>query len=857
MTETITKALPEMVTVTVNGEERQLPKGKNLLHALLDGDTHVPHYCWHPSLSIAGNCRLCLIEIEGQPRPSVACNMTCSDGLKIQTESEMAHDAREGMMEFLLQNHPLDCPVCDRGGECMLQRYSVQHGIGSARTVDERRRFEKPEFDPLIDIERNRCIMCTRCVRFTDEVAGEHVMGVFGHGDRNYIGTEGNGPVSNIFSGNVIDLCPVGCLTSKPFRFKARAWELQQVGSTCTLCSQGCPTTAWIRDGAVYRVTPPVRRYAGTFTIDEDTTKFICNEGRFGNYYANSADRLKSAIRDDDGSHVISTLDEALDIAVGALKDAAEAGPDQVAILAGSRATNEEYFLLSQIARGALGTNQLDARTDYVTSYAARAASIALGASDGDIEGLERGDYEVTVVIDAPLLESIPVTGLKIKEAVRAGKTRLVTLGSRADGWLSKFASAGAVSAPESLAADISKIAKGLGKATPKKKTDLNVALDILKGAKSGLIVLGLDVAGGAFNADRVPAALALLNKLGGDWKFLPVFRGRNTKGAFASGAISDRPLGADAPGDAANPEPGPTASEILQRAADGKIKTLLLHRCDDLVGHPNRALVLKALEATENVIAIDIFPSLITQNATVVLPGALFFETEGSMVSCDGTLQALSPANQPPGDAQEDWKILAALGEALGLSMPYRSASNIFAELLQAWGGPTRMRYSDLRLEGPGAESPQRPQPPQAALIRKKTRPDFKLHYEERNSAADFSDASAGGQASADELRLFWYHAIQGQDHLGSRSAGFAELRPEAKIEMNSSDIEKSGFAEGDIVQVSGCKNAVQIVANDSLPAGVAYGAANVLGLELESRVGGEAGALPRIELSRPEEPE
>jgi NADH-quinone oxidoreductase subunit G len=246
------KTAPETVTVTVDGRETQFPKGQNLLKALLDSGIHIPHYCWHPSLSVAGNCRLCMVEIEGQPRPAVSCNMACTDGLKIRTDSELVLDARKGMMEFLLQNHPLDCPICDRGGECMLQRYSMQHGTGTARTVDQRRRFEKPQFDPLIDIERNRCIMCTRCVRFMDEEAGDHVLGVFGRGDRNYIGTEGNGPVSSIFSGNIIDLCPVGCLTSKPFRFKARPWELQQVNSTCTLCSAGCETTAWIRDGQVY-----------------------------------------------------------------------------------------------------------------------------------------------------------------------------------------------------------------------------------------------------------------------------------------------------------------------------------------------------------------------------------------------------------------------------------------------------------------------------------------------------------------------------------------------------------------------------------------------------------------------------
>ena len=174
----------EMVAVTVNGEQLQLPQGKNLLAALLEADIYVPHYCWHPSLTIDGNCRLCLIEIEGQPRPGISCNMKCAEGLKIRTEGEMVEDCRKGMMEFLLVNHPLDCPICDRGGECMLQRYSMAYGTGHARTTDDRRRFEKPQLDPLIDIERNRCIMCTRCVRFMDQVAGEHTLAVYGRGDR-------------------------------------------------------------------------------------------------------------------------------------------------------------------------------------------------------------------------------------------------------------------------------------------------------------------------------------------------------------------------------------------------------------------------------------------------------------------------------------------------------------------------------------------------------------------------------------------------------------------------------------------------------------------------------------------------
>src|SRR5690606_2599878 len=212
---------------------------------------YIPHYCWHPSLSVAGNCRLCLVEIHMPnprnnnkpaplPKPAIGCQTTIAPGMHVFTASEEAKKCQNDMMEFLLVNHPLDCPICDRGGECMLQRYSFEYGQGSARMRDQKRRFKKPQLDPLIDVERNRCIMCTRCVRFCDEVAGEHVMGVFDRGEGNYIGTFGQGPVSNIFSGNVIDLCPVGCLTRKPFRFPARPWELKQTQSTCEHCTSGC-----------------------------------------------------------------------------------------------------------------------------------------------------------------------------------------------------------------------------------------------------------------------------------------------------------------------------------------------------------------------------------------------------------------------------------------------------------------------------------------------------------------------------------------------------------------------------------------------------------------------------------------
>lgn len=841
----------ELVTVTVNGKEFKFEKGKNLLAALLENNINVPHYCWHPSLSVAGNCRLCLIEVEGQPRPNISCNMTCTEGLKIKTEGPMVDDCRKGMMEFLLVNHPLDCPVCDRGGECMLQRYSMDYGTGHARTIDERRRFKKPNFDPLIDIERNRCIMCTRCVRYMDEVAGEHLLGVFNRGNRNYIGTFGEGPVSSNLSGNIIDICPVGCLTSKPFRFEARPWELQQIHSTCTLCSSGCPTTTWVRDGVVFRVTPPVRKYNNAYTIDEDTTQFICNEGRFGAYYANATDRLKTPLKSIEGSQVAATWSEAIKITVDALKSAADAGPEKVAILCGGRATNEEYYLLSRIARGVLGTNQIDWRIAFTSPAAAQMAGDALAASDGDLALLDEKHYGATLVVNANLRDSVPIVGLKIKEAARLGRTKLGFIGSRLDHWISDHAKATLVDRPEAIGTAITRLAQSLASnnATP----ELEGIANLLSGTERGLIVLGLDTAGGALNHEILPAVMSLLQQLGNGWNFLPVAQGRNFKGAFACGAQSDRLPGGDLHSEAERNlcaelwgrvksarEAGPTAPEILRRAAEGKIQTLLLFRCDELVTHPQRALIEKALANTPNVIAVDVFPSWITKRAKAVLPGAIFYETEGSLAAADGTLNVLTRGNQPPGDAQEDWRILTSICSALGDPAPYDGVGSIFGEWLICMGPPQKFRMEDLRLLPPQT-LPQN----NKAVIRRKTRPNYKLQFSARpNLPAKPATGSSG------KLRLLWTYNIQGEDHLGSRSDEFDELRPANTIELSPDDMKELGLAPGDEVRIEGCRNSARVVLNDSLPKSVAAAGSNVLGLEIAA----DGAALPEIKIKRVE---
>jgi NADH-quinone oxidoreductase chain G len=822
------------VTVTVNGKELQLPKGKNLLQALLDTGHYVPHYCYHPSLSIAGNCRLCLIEIEGRPKPEISCNMIVSDGLKIKTEGELVESCRKGMMEFLLVNHPLDCPVCDRGGECMLQRYSMEYGWGHARTSDWRRRFEKPRFDPLIDIERNRCIMCTRCVRFCDEVGGEHVMGVFGHGDANYIGTFGNGPVGNMFSGNVIDLCPVGCLTSKPFRFTARVWELRQTLTTTRTCNG--PACAWTRDGKLYRVTPPPRRRGGLWTIDEDTRQFLSNEARFGTYYVNNEERLTTPRVRRGGGLVETDWETALEEAATALRECA---PGEACFLAGERSTNEEFYLLSRLARTVCRTPHIDWRGRFTSAAGARAAGTALAASDGDFDLLDKKAYGATLLIGADLLGSAPDIALRLREAARHGKTRLGLLDVRIDGWMREHASVAALEAPEALAAAVDRLADGVkaGKA-PEGYEEL---FKLLTGQKQGLIAVGLDLAGGALAPALAPAALRLARALGEGWQYLPVTAARNAKGAFACGGQSDRL--ATGPADSAEARTKAlelwgggrlaegealTTPELLQRAAEGAFRVLFLHRCDELVHHPQRESIRKALEATQTVIALDIFPSWIAERANVVLPGAVFYETDGSMTDIDGTLQRMTQGTRPAGKAQEDWRILESLSNLLGAPRHYRQAQELFGDLSKAWNSPRPLKLGDLTLPGPGTQAPQ----VHRSGIGFKSRPDFKLQF---NATAETGkDAGAAiDRSDGKRLRLLWIQHVQGADHLGSRSTEFDALRPRPKIELNPADAARLGLSEGDWVALEGsAARPSRVAINRLLAEGVAYGAANVLGL-------------------------
>lgn len=350
-----------MVELIIDGRPVQVPTGTSILEAVLQTGTEVPHFCYHPKLQVVGSCRMCQVEVQGNPKLVISCATPVADGMEVLTASERVKKARNAVLEFLLLNHPLDCPVCDKGGECPLQNYTFSYGPGESRFVEPKiRRIKHQPIGPFIIFDAERCILCTRCVRFCRDVTGTSELGVFGRGDRSEIGLVPGRSLDNRYSGNVIDLCPVGALTSRDYRFQARPWDLvKQVSSVCGLCSAGCNVTVDVRHKEpgtqILRIRPRVN--------DAVNGHWICDEGRFEFHFAQDPGRIGAPLVRRNGELQPASWDEAIDrIADDLIRIIREKGAGAVGVIASARLTNEEAFLVRQLFGEGLGVSSIDYR---------------------------------------------------------------------------------------------------------------------------------------------------------------------------------------------------------------------------------------------------------------------------------------------------------------------------------------------------------------------------------------------------------------------------------------------------------------------------------------------------------------
>jgi NADH-quinone oxidoreductase subunit G len=649
----------DLVNIEVDGKPLQAPKGSMIIEATDRAGIEIPRFCYHPKLSIAANCRMCLVDVEKMPKPVPACATPVMDGMKIYTGSRRAIDAQHGVMEFLLINHPLDCPICDQGGECELQDLAMGYGRSVSRFTERKRVVKDKNVGPLVQTEMTRCIHCTRCIRFLDEIAGTHEMGGGGRGDRLEIGTLIENSIDSELSGNIIDLCPVGALTDKPFRFSARAWELVARSSVGAHDGAGSCLHYHVRNGRVMRCVPRENEATNeTWLADRD---------RYSHFGLYADDRVLHPQVKENGEWKTVSWNEAMTAAAGALRGAAERhGPEQLGFLMSPSAATEEYFLAQSLARG-LGCGNVDHRLRE-RDFSDDAARPGTPAFAMPLAAISRSD--AILLLGCNPRQEAPMVGHRVRQAWRGG-ARVAVINPV--NWPFTFdTSLDAVIAPQHMVAELAALAAEVEKATGAAAPEaLRQALDgaevgarqqrlaeRLQSAERGLVLLGQFAMAHPEAAWLRTLAAYIARATGSALNLLAP--GGNANGAWLAGAVPHR-----GPGGAAATA-GMDAAQMLE--SPRKAYLLWGFEPDFDVDDPARAM--RALAAAETVIAVASFATdSLRAAADVILPLAPHAEGEGSLVDYDGDTLYFAAAAKPGGEARSGWKILRKLGEELGLS--------------------------------------------------------------------------------------------------------------------------------------------------------------------------------------------
>jgi NADH-quinone oxidoreductase subunit G len=632
-----------MIEIELDGHKVSVPPGSMVMHAADAAGTYIPHFCYHKKLSIAANCRMCLVDVEKAPKPMPACATPVTQGMVVRTKSDKAIKAQQGVMEFLLINHPLDCPICDQGGECQLQDLAVGYGAGSSRYAEEKRVVFHKNVGPLISMqEMSRCIHCTRCVRFGQEVAGVMELGMIHRGEHSEITTMVGNTIDSELSGNMIDICPVGALTSKPFRYSARTWELQRRKSISPHDSTGANLVVQVKSGKVMRVVP---------LENEDVNEcWIADRDRFSYEAVNSEQRLTQPMLKQGGQWQAVDWNTALAYVADGLKRVrAEFGVAGIGAVGSAHATAEELHLLARLVRG-LGSENIDVRSRHADAgnRAAPGKARWLGTSVASLSHLDRA-----FVIGSFLRKDHPLFAQRLRQAARRG-AQVHSLHAVHDDWLLPLASR-LTAAPSAWVAALAEVAAAVavakGVAAPVAAVSGTgaqaLAASLLSGERKALLL-----GNAAAQHPQASALLALAHWIAQECGATVGYLGEaaNTVGAQLVGAL-----------------PGPGGLSAAQMLAQ-PMKALLLLDVEPVLDAADAAAARAALQGSGLVVALTAFKDVAVDHADVLLPIAPFTETSGTFVNAEGRVQSFTGVVKPLGDARPAWKVLRVLGNLLGL---------------------------------------------------------------------------------------------------------------------------------------------------------------------------------------------
>jgi len=608
-----------LVTVTIDGTQVQVPKGTLLVEAAKLIKREIPVYCYHSKMGPAGLCRICLVEVEGLPKLQIGCNTACTDGMVVHTQSPNAADGRRAVLEFYLKNHPLDCPICDKGGECDLQDYAMAYGQDYSRSVDPK--LAKPkavDLGPTIVLDEERCVVCQRCVRFDDIIVGERELVLKDRGVRNIIATATGEPYRHNFTGNVTELCPVGALTSKTYRFKSRPWDLRRTTTTCMQCSVGCQLHVDVRVGKVMR-TMSVQ------TDDAISDTWLCDRGRYNIGFYEDPQRVTQPLYKQNGAWVQIGWDDALQLWATAINEAVKANAKSVGVIGGGRLTNEEAYVLQHVFR-AKGVSNLDWR-------AGRQRQASPGRASGKLTDLE--DADAIIEIGESPDERAPIMDLRVRKAAFQKGAKLIRIASLERPYPAPIPCEHAATVAEGVRL-------------------------LPAGAKRIAVIWdGVDLS----------LANALMNALPKEPQIITYITGEqpNARGAEAMGMLPHFGPGY------APVEPGFDTSAMLAAARDGGMAVLSIFGANPALHYPDGTFVREALARVPFIVVSDLFMTETAQLATLVLPAKGPFEKDGTTLNLAGDLLAVNAARslEAPQNALDDLEMLIGLAQQIGVDLP------------------------------------------------------------------------------------------------------------------------------------------------------------------------------------------
>ncbi|MDQ3680404.1 MAG: NADH-quinone oxidoreductase subunit NuoG [Actinomycetota bacterium] len=693
----------ETVSITVDGQPFEAKPGELVIAAAERQGVYIPRFCYHPRMRPVAMCRMCLVEVK-TPKGFMlqpACYVPVAPDMEVVTTSAAVKKAQDGVLEFLLVNHPLDCPVCDKGGECPLQDQTLAYGPGESRYVEEKRHFAKPiPLSSLVDLDRERCIQCDRCTRFAEEVAGDPLIEFMGRSDELEVNTFPDHPFASYFSGNTVQICPVGALTARPYRFKARPWDLEQVESTCTSCAFGCRV-------AVQSSSNALTRYIG---IDSDPVNhgWLCDMGRFDFEAVNSDGRLgrplvrRSGAESGDDHLAEASWGEALKVAAGGIEQARSVhGPEAVAVLGGARLPNEDAYAWAKLAKSVIGTDNVDAQLGDGLP-----AEAVLGLPRASIDDACRAPAVVLLAPD--LKEELPVLFLRLRAAAINRDMPIVELAPQRSG-MSRYCRTTLAYRPGEVPALARALVDGSQPDVAGVSAGSVARVQELLGDVEGVVVV-LGRPSLAESAESVAAAAGALSELPGV-RFLPALRRANVMGALdmglAPGILPGRVSLAGGrqwfsrewgtiPEDR-----GLDTAGVLTAAAQGRIQGLVLLGADPVSDFPDRQLARQALAGAGFVVAVDTFLTPSSRQADVVLPAASYAERPGTTTNIEGRITRLGQKVVAPGVARPDWMIAADLASRLGAGLGVESVEELWDEierLAPSHAGVTRAVLADRR---------------------------------------------------------------------------------------------------------------------------------------------------------------